>query len=119
MSTSSKPIVIGDSYSRTIRIKSSETNLPISLIGYTFYFTLKEHTDDTDVQALLINNITISNEVTIGEMEFFFTHDQTALLKPCNAYLEIKMKDTLGTVRTIEQSRKQIVKSYRKSLTIS
>ena len=115
-STTPTPLYIGDTYTKTVRLRSAETNLPISIVGYTFYYTLKQHKDDTDAQALLSQDVTVTTEDVTGEMTFTFTHDDTKALPVCNAYAEVKFKDVGGTVRTVEQTRKQIKDSYRDTI---
>ena len=111
-----QPLYAGDTYTKTVRLRSADTNLPISILGYTFYYTLKQHKDDTDAQALLTQDVTVTTEDVTGEMTFTFTHDDTKDLPVCNAYAEVKFKDASGIVRTVEQTRKQIKDSYRDSL---
>ena len=88
----------GDTKSIVVRLRSG--NEPISLVGYTFYFTVKNKDTDADVDALIDTVVNTFDDPASGIAEIPFVEGDTSSLSGNYCY-GLTYKDDDGETQTI------------------
>jgi len=79
--------------SKTIPLSIEKDGVPFDITGYTATLTIKENLNDTDAQAILIQEVTNHVDPTEGKTAFSITIAESETFPSGTAYYQIQISE--------------------------
>lgn len=76
-----------------------ENNNPVSIVGWTIFFTAKNKPSDSDDDAIIKKTVTSHLDAINGKTQISFTSLDTAVVT--NLMFDIQVKTDVGDIKTI------------------